>query len=38
VKLANLRAALAVSAAVLVVGWAAYYFYLQQMFVKRWAG
>jgi len=38
VKLANLRAALAVSAAVLVVGWAAYYFYLQQVFVKRWGG
>ena len=38
VKLANLRAALAVSAAVLVVGWAAYYFHLQQIFVKRWGG
>lgn len=38
VKLANLKAALAVAVAVLVVGWAAYYFYLQQMFVKRWGG
>jgi hypothetical protein len=38
VKMANLKAALAVAAAVLVVGWAAYYFHLQQIFVKRWGG
>ena len=38
VKLANLKVALAVAVAVLVVGWAAYYFHLQQIFVKRWGG
>ena len=38
VKMANLKAALLVAATVLVVGWAAYYFYLEQMFVKRWGG
>ncbi len=38
VKMANLKAALAVAAAVLVIGWAAYYFHLQQIFVKRWGG
>ena len=38
VKMANLRAALLVAATVLVVGWVAYYFYLEQMFVKRWGG
>jgi hypothetical protein len=38
VKMAKLKAALAVAAAVLLVGWAAYFFYLQQVFVKRWGG
>ena len=38
VKMTNLKAALAVAAAVLVVGWAGYYFHLQQIFVKRWGG
>lgn len=38
VKMGSRKAAVAVAAAVLVVGWAAYYFYLQQMFVKRWGG
>jgi hypothetical protein len=38
VKMGSRKAALAVAGAVLVVGWAAYYFYLQQMFVKRWGG
>ena len=38
VKMGSRKAAVAVAAAVLVIGWAAYYFYLQQMFVKRWGG
>jgi hypothetical protein len=38
VKMNNLRAALIAAAVVLLVGWAAYYFYLQQVFVKRWGG
>ena len=38
VKMSNLKAALLVAALVLVVGWVAYYFYLQQIFVKRWGG
>lgn len=38
VKMDNLKGALAGAAAVLLVGWSAYYFYLQQVFVKRWGG
>jgi hypothetical protein len=38
VRMNNLKAALAGAAAVLFIGWAAYYFYLQQVFVKRWGG
>lgn len=38
VKMDSLRTALVVGATILVVGWAAYYFYLQQIFVKRWGG
>ena len=38
VKMDNLRAALVSAAVVLFLGWAAYYFYLQQIFVKRWGG
>jgi hypothetical protein len=38
VKLDNLRGALAGAAVVLFVGWAGYYFYFQQVFVKRWGG
>ncbi len=38
VKLDNLKSALAVAAIVLLVGWALYYFNLQQLFVKRWGG
>lgn len=38
VKLDNLKGALAVAALVLLAGWALYYFYLQQIFVKRWGG
>jgi hypothetical protein len=34
----NLRAALYVSGAILLVGWAAYYFHFQQIFVKRFGG
>jgi hypothetical protein len=34
----SLKAALAGAAALLFIGWAAYYFYLQQIFVKRWGG
>lgn len=38
VQMNNLRAALIAAGVVLIVGWAAYYFYLQQVFVKRWGG
>ncbi len=38
VKMDNLRAALFSAAVLLFLGWAAYYFYLQQIFVKRWGG
>jgi hypothetical protein len=38
VKMDNLRAALISAGIVLFAGWAAYYFYLQQIFVKRWGG
>lgn len=38
VKMNNLRTALIAAAVVMLVGWTAYYFYLQQVFVKRWGG
>jgi len=38
VRMDNLKAALAGAAIVLFTGWAAYYFYFQQIFVKRWGG
>jgi hypothetical protein len=38
VKMDNLKAGLAGAAVVLFTGWAAYYFYFQQIFVKRWGG
>lgn len=38
VRMENLKAGLITSAVVLVVGWGAYYFHFQQMFVKRWGG
>jgi len=38
VKLDNWKAALVAAAVVLFLGWALYYFYLQQIFVKRWGG
>lgn len=38
VKMNNLKGALIAAVVVLFVGWAAYYFYFQQIFVKRWGG
>ncbi|MCG6866136.1 MAG: hypothetical protein LJE58_11990 [Thiogranum sp.] len=38
VRMDNLKAALAGAALVLFAGWGAYYFYFQQIFVKRWGG
>jgi hypothetical protein len=38
VKMGSIRAGLATAATVLFVGWAAYNFYLEQVFVKRWGG
>ena len=38
VKLESWKVALPLAGAVLVVGWAAYYFHFQQIFVKRWGG
>ena len=37
-KMDNLKTALAGAAIVLFAGWAIYYFYLEQVFVKRWGG
>lgn len=37
-KMESLKSALVVGAIILITGWAAYYFYLQQIFVKRWGG
>ena len=38
VKLESWKVALPLAGVVLVVGWAAYYFHFQQIFVKRWGG
>jgi len=38
VKAGALKSALLGSLAILLVGWGTYYFYLQQIFVKRWGG
>lgn len=38
VKMSNLKGALLSAGVVLFMGWALYYFYLQQIFVKRWGG
>ena len=38
IKLEKLKAALITTAVILVVGWAAYYFHFQQVFVKRYGG
>ena len=37
-KMNNLKAALVGTAVILVVGWVAYYFHFQQVFVKRYGG
>ena len=37
-KMNSWRTAMALAAITLVVGWAAYFFYFQQLFVKRWGG
>ena len=37
-KMNNIRLALGASAVILAVGWGAYYFHFQQMFVKRFGG
>jgi hypothetical protein len=37
-KMNSIRAALGSSAVVLIVGWVAYYFYFEQLFVKRYGG
>lgn len=37
-RMNNLRAALIASAAILLVGWVAYYFHFEQVFVKRFGG
>ncbi len=38
VKLDNRNAGITTAAVILLVGWAAYYFHFQQIFVKRWGG
>ena len=37
-KLSSWRSAMLSAAIILFVGWAAYFFYFQQIFVKRWGG
>ena len=37
-KMNSWRTAMALAAATLFIGWAAYFFYFQQLFVKRWGG
>ena len=37
-KLNNIRLALGASAVILAIGWGAYYFHFQQIFVKRFGG
>lgn len=38
IKLGNMGSALVAAAIVLGIGWTAYYFHFQQVFVKRWGG
>lgn len=38
IKLNNVKAGLLSAIGILAVGWLAYHFYLQQIFVKRWGG
>lgn len=37
-KLDNWKAAAITSLIIMVIGWAAYFFHFQQVFVKRWGG
>jgi hypothetical protein len=37
-RLSSWRSAMLSAAIILFVGWAAYFFYFQQIFVKRWGG
>ena len=37
-RLGNWKGALISAGVILLVGWAAYFFHFQQMFVKRWGG
>ena len=37
-KMHSWRTAMALATATLLIGWAAYFFYFQQVFVKRWGG
>lgn len=37
-KLNNWKAGVFISLAILIGGWAAYYFHFEQVFVKRWGG
>jgi hypothetical protein len=37
-KLDSWRSAMISAAVVLIIAWAAYFFYFQQLFVKRWGG
>lgn len=38
IKFNNLKVALVTTAIILLIGWAAYYFHFQQVFVKRYGG
>ncbi|MCP5045274.1 MAG: hypothetical protein GY944_29960 [bacterium] len=37
-KLEHWKAAIGLAVAVLLIGWASYFFHFQQIFVKRWGG
>ena len=37
-KMNSWRTAMTMAGATLLIGWAAYFFYFQQVFVKRWGG
>ena len=38
IRLGNWRGALVTALLILFIGWLAYFFYFQQLFVKRWGG
>jgi len=38
VRAGRMGSALGIAAVILLVGWTAYYFHFQQVFVKRWGG